>query len=443
MSTPQLQPRPYPPPRAAEERPFVRRPLLQSLRDLSIRRKLTVIILLTTTVVFLLTAVAFTTYDIVTLKHRMVEDLTVLARMIDSNTSAQLLFNEQEPAARVLATLRAQPHVLSGRLFTADGQAFASYRRGDQDGPLEPPIVSGDDSKFARGRLELSRRMFVEGQPVGSVYLVSDTEELTDRLRNYVGTTLLIMLAAGLVAVLLSSRLQRLVSDPILHLAGLADRVSETEDYSVRAVKHGSDELGGLIDAFNGMLAQIQKRDEALIIARDHAEEVSRTKSAFLANMSHELRTPLNAIIGYSEMLQEEVTDIGQDALRAGPREDPRRGQAPARPHQRHPRPLQDRGGQDDDPRRGLRRGHPPQGGHEHRPPRSSTRTATRSSVEGADELGDMRSDVTTHPPGAAEPPLERVQVHRRRAGSRWPPAAPRPRERSGSSSRSPTPASA
>ncbi len=47
--------------------------------------------------------------------------------------------------------------------------------------------------------------------------------------------------------------------------------------------------------------------------ARGAAEEANRTKSAFLANMSHELRTPLNAIIGYSEMLQEEAQDLGQD----------------------------------------------------------------------------------------------------------------------------------
>ena len=43
--------------------------------------------------------------------------------------------------------------------------------------------------------------------------------------------------------------------------------------------------------------------------------EASQHKSQFLANMSHELRTPLNAIIGYSEMLQEEAEDLGEEAF--------------------------------------------------------------------------------------------------------------------------------
>jgi signal transduction histidine kinase len=68
------------------------------------------------------------------------------------------------------------------------------------------------------------------------------------------------------------------------------------------------DEARGLLEAQNERL-----NESNLEIARalQAAEAATQAKSAFLANMSHELRTPLNAIIGYSEMLQEEATDLG------------------------------------------------------------------------------------------------------------------------------------
>ena len=60
-------------------------------------------------------------------------------------------------------------------------------------------------------------------------------------------------------------------------------------------------------------IAERKKKEQEILEARRAAEESNRAKSAFLANMSHELRTPLNAIIGYSEMLQEDAEDEGQE----------------------------------------------------------------------------------------------------------------------------------
>src|SRR5206468_6280409 len=111
------------------------------------------------------------------------------------------------------------------------------------------------------------------------------------------------------VVLLLSSKLQKLISQPILALAGTARVVAEERNYAARAVKHGNDEVGFLIDQFNEMLAQIQKREEALETANRQLAEsekkalgATQAKSEFLARMSHELRTPLTAIIGFSEM---------------------------------------------------------------------------------------------------------------------------------------------
>jgi signal transduction histidine kinase/CheY-like chemotaxis protein/HAMP domain-containing protein len=80
-------------------------------------------------------------------------------------------------------------------------------------------------------------------------------------------------------------------------------------------------EDGGIVGVMTDITELKQRETELgemvqhLAEARDAALRATETKSKFLANMSHELRTPLNAIIGYSEMMQEEATDLGQEAL--------------------------------------------------------------------------------------------------------------------------------
>jgi signal transduction histidine kinase/CheY-like chemotaxis protein len=160
------------------------------------------------------------------------------------------------------------------------------------------------------------------------------------RAKRYAAFLLMFMLGSDLLALLVASTLQNLISRPILRLEDTMRMVSNKKNYEVRALKFYDDEIGRLIDGFNTMLSEIQQRDAALqganfelksrtqelegeiahrkqtqdelLGAKRAAEDASRAKSAFLANMSHELRTPLNAIIGYSEMVEEEIQDFGR-----------------------------------------------------------------------------------------------------------------------------------
>lgn len=95
------------------------------------------------------------------------------------------------------------------------------------------------------------------------------------------------------------------VQNTIHSLDHVAQRMIQG-DMSGVFVLENRDELQQVAVSFNSIATE-------LMITRDRALDANRAKSTFLANMSHELRTPLNAIIGYSELLEEEFTDIGQD----------------------------------------------------------------------------------------------------------------------------------
>ena len=71
---------------------------------------------------------------------------------------------------------------------------------------------------------------------------------------------------------------------------------------------------GGTVAVYSD-ITELRQQNLELEKARELSEVANRTKSQFLANMSHELRTPLNAIIGYSEILQEDAVDNGQEQL--------------------------------------------------------------------------------------------------------------------------------
>jgi signal transduction histidine kinase/CheY-like chemotaxis protein len=311
------------------------------LQSLSIKRKLTLITMLTSSAALVLSALSFLIYDLVSFRHLLIQDLMTQAEIIGYNSAGAMEFKDVPAATATLSALTAKEDVVSAGLYGRDNKMFAHYSRNSTLIPSLLPAHSQDKGyRVEGGYLQVFHDVTLNGERLGTLFLQSDMRQWSVRAKRYAGILFIFVFISGLFALLVSSRLQRLISRPILHLEDTMRMVSTNRNYEVRATKFYGDEIGRLIDGFNTMLSEIQQRDSALrganeelqsrtgelekeiqyrkqtqeelLKAKHAAEEASRAKSTFLANMSHELRTPLNAIIGYSEMLEEETRESGK-----------------------------------------------------------------------------------------------------------------------------------
>jgi two-component system, sensor histidine kinase and response regulator len=259
---------------------------MQSLSHMSIRYKLTYITFVTCAAAVLLACFVFLLYDNFNSIDAIEHELTTVADITGSNTAAALEFGDAKSGADILRSLSGQPHIVEAAIYTNQGQVLATYLRGGPATPFAAPKPQADfvGTVGLSGMVVFHQIKFM-GEPVGSIYVKSDLGELRSLLISHVAISGLVILLSLLVVFLLSARLQRSISGPILELAGTAKSVSEKEDYSIRAQKSTNDEIGFLFDEFNAMLDRLQQRDTALQQAHDQLEQRVAQRTSYLNSL--------------------------------------------------------------------------------------------------------------------------------------------------------------
>ena len=293
------------------------------LRNLPIKTKLMAMMTITASVAMLLMAIVILINEAITKRDAIIAELSTLAEVIGSRSTGSLTFNDPRTALENLNALSVKQNIIYAAIFDEHDQLFAEYQSGvhTKTNSLSESLwfiqlLQQLSMGVLTDTIEVSKPILLEDQRIGVIRIISSMNAFYASLINYLGWIGIIALGCFGLSLVVSARLHKLISDPILELNQATKTVSVGNDYSIRIPSNRNDELGNLIDSFNTMLKQIEIRDQQLADYSNQLKvqveertgelmQANQRRIQWLENMARFLKHELkNATVGVKSSLE-------------------------------------------------------------------------------------------------------------------------------------------
>ena len=192
----------------------------------SIKQKLMRISMLTTCVALLLASVLLIVNEVTAFRQSLMERMGVMARIIGTNSTAALIFNDQRTAEETLSALRSDHNINCAVLYNRKGDVLAQYIRDVSAGECRLHTVGPDGYHLGINHLDILQRIHLDNESIGTLYIQSNLKELYRLIRRYLVTVFMVILLSIAIAFALMSRLQKIITKPLSEMADVMNTIS-------------------------------------------------------------------------------------------------------------------------------------------------------------------------------------------------------------------------
>jgi len=234
-----------------------------SFHNLSIRNKLTLTLMGISSLGVLTACLMFYVLVMSHYRQEYRNDAQSLAKIIGFNCTAALSFQVPDDAEKVLKALANRSSIIAAHIYDADGRLFAGY--GVTTALSATPLLSRNGVVSSKpGTIQVQQDIHLDGTVIGKVILLDNMQSLKI-FRMIALSTLSVIVSFVLILTLVAAtKLREIIAKPIIDLDAISREIAKKEDYSLRAIKSSSDEIGQLVETFNTMLENIADRTAEL-----------------------------------------------------------------------------------------------------------------------------------------------------------------------------------
>ena len=243
--------------------------MIKFVGNMSIKGKLLLTLIFPSVVSLLFAGLFLIVLEISEFQKNTRDDLSTLATIIGNRSTAALLFQDMDLAKENLGVLNTLPEVQAACLYDAHGAVFARLSKDNHEKNTCPQSIGDEKTRFESVNLYVVQPIVVDAEAMGSVYIHADYTQAYWRKIQFTGLLFIVLIAVTTLTYFLTTPLLRLISSPIRKLVNTVKAISDTKDYSLRAVKVNNDELGVLVDAFNGLIGTVEAQNQSLTRAKD------------------------------------------------------------------------------------------------------------------------------------------------------------------------------